>query len=242
MSEGRKFWLITVAALLALATTLSLGRWQLSRAADKAALQASIDARGRQPALDGRTLGGQEALAAGLLHRRIVLRGRWLAGHTVFLDNRQMQGQPGFYVLTPLQIEGSSTVVLVQRGWVARNFVERTQLPRIETPQGAVEIGGRIVPAPSRLYQFDDAATGPIRQNLDLAQFAGETGLPLLTHLSIQQTDPAAGGLRRDWPEIGLGIDKHYGYAFQWFGLSALIAILYVWFQVVKRYIARRPR
>jgi len=39
---------------------------------------------------------------------------------------------------------------------------------------------------------------------------------------------------------VGTGVDKHYGYAFQWFGLCGLMALLYVWFQIVRRFI--RPR
>ena len=62
-------------------------------------------------------------------------------------------------------------------------------------------------------------------------------GLPLLA-LSIQQQGAPSEGLLRDWPQPASGIDKHYGYAFQWFGLSALITILYVWFQLVRRFIA----
>jgi surfeit locus 1 family protein len=56
-----------------------------------------------------------------------------------------------------------------------------------------------------------------------------------------QQADGAADGLARDWPPIATGVEKHYGYAFQWFGLSALIAALYVWFQIVRRF-KRRAR
>ena len=41
---------------------------------------------------------------------------------------------------------------------------------------------------------------------------------------------------------IGAGVDKHYGYAFQWFGLSSLIALLYVWFQLVRRLLRPRPK
>jgi surfeit locus 1 family protein len=47
-----------------------------------------------------------------------------------------------------------------------------------------------------------------------------------------------ADGLRRDWPVVDAGLGKHYGYAFQWFGLSALFAGLYVWFQLLR---PRRP-
>jgi hypothetical protein len=53
----------------------------------------------------------------------------------------------------------------------------------------------------------------------------------------VQQTGPASEGLLRDWPEASSGVDKNYGYAFQWFRtVASLIAILYVWFQVVLAY------
>jgi surfeit locus 1 family protein len=58
--------------------------------------------------------------------------------------------------------------------------------------------------------------------------------------VSVLQTDPPAEGLSRDWPSVNLGVDKHYGYAFQWFALGGLIALLYGWFQIVKRFILPR--
>ena len=163
----------------------------------------------------------------------------------MYLDNRQMHGRPGFFVVTPLQLAGQSgAAVLVQRGWAPRNFQDRTQLPQVQTPQDvAVRVQGRVAPAPSRLYEFQgaDSAQGSsrIRQNLDLAAFRTETGLAL-AHLTVLQTGEAGEGLQRDWPVVGAGVDKHYGYAFQWFGLCGLIALLYVWFQIVRRFI--RPR
>jgi len=238
MDERTRFWLITLLALLAVAVTASLGRWQLSRAATKEALQASMEARLAEPVLDGATLRGEVA-ADALLHRRMVARGQWLADRTVFLDNRQMNGRVGFFVVTPLRLEGSDVAVLVQRGWVPRNFEDRSRVPGVETPSGPVTVVGRIVPPPGKLYELGAAEVGPIRQNLDLAQFRSETGLPLAA-VSIQQTDAAADGLARDWPPGNTGVDKHYGYAFQWFGLCALIAVLYVWFQIVRRFFQRK--
>lgn len=72
-----------------------------------------------------------------------------------------------------------------------------------------------------------------IRQNVDLQDFQAETGLPLLG-ISVVQTGPASDGLLREWPQPASGVDKHYGYAFQWFGLALVIAFLYVWFQIVR--------
>ncbi len=233
-----RFWLVTLAALLALGVTAVLGRWQLGRAAEKEALQAAIEARGDLPLLDAVSLAAVTDPQA-LLHRRIEAVGHWVGERTVFLDNRQMNGRPGFFVLTPLRLQGSAAVVLVQRGWVPRNFEDRARVPQIDTPAGPVRVQGHIVPAPSKLYDLGEPGTGMIRQNLDLSQFRAETGLALVT-VSIQQTGVSDEGLARDWLQISTGVDKHYGYAFQWFGLCALIALLYVWFQIVRRYKQRQ--
>jgi surfeit locus 1 family protein len=242
-----RFWLVTVAAVAGIAITASLGRWQLSRASQKEALQAAIDTQRKAPALSARDLEPRADLVP-LLHRPVVLRGTWIAQHTVFLDNRQMYGRPGFYVLTPLLLEGADRAVVVQRGWVPRNFVDRTQLPEIATPQGLVEITGRIANAPPHLLELggsdakgtEGKGASRIRQNLDLAAFRSETGLALADG-SVLQTGAGSEGLLRDWPEVGTGVEKHYGYAFQWFGLCALIAFLYVWFQFIAPRRRQRP-
>ena len=234
--------LVWAVALAAMALTASLGRWQLSRAAEKEALQAAIAERQRLPALDGASLAQalSEDQARELLHRAITLRGQWLADRTVFLDNRPMARQTGFYVLTPLRLTGSDRVVLVQRGWAPRHQVDRSLLPPVQTPTGEVQVSGRIAAHPPRVYQLGQEQGGAIRQNLDLDAWRAETGLPLAPVLVVQ-TGAASDGLQRDWPEAASGVEKHYGYAFQWFGLCTLIGLLLLWFQVVRPlYRARR--
>ncbi|MDQ0014148.1 cytochrome oxidase assembly protein ShyY1 [Variovorax boronicumulans] len=258
-----RFWLLTIVTILTLAATVSLGRWQLSRAAQKEALQASIDAEKQKPALDQAEFLALPQ-ASDALHRPVRLRGLWLTPQTVYLDNRQMHGVPGFYVLTPFALEGTEQTVMIQRGWVQRNFVDRTKLGAVETPTGIVEVTGLIEPPPSHLLELGasstaaaplpaSAASAPaqapaaegssaIRQNLDLEAFRAETKLPLRTDVSLQQTGPASEGLQRDWPAPALGLERHYGYAFQWFGLSALVVILYVWFQFITPFRRSRRR
>ncbi|MED5617918.1 SURF1 family protein [Ideonella sp. BN130291] len=236
LSDKHRRWVVTLAALAGMALTARLGVWQLDRAAQKQALQRAIESRGRLPALENTTLARDAQAAAGQHYRPVRLRGQWLAQHTVFLDNRQIGGgRPGFFVLTPLVL-APGDAVLVQRGWVPRDAADRTHLPAITTPQGVVEIAGRVAPPPSRLFEFAGAASGPIRQNLDLAAFTTEIDLALRP-LSVQQLNAgadAADGLARDWPLPAVDLSKHHGYAFQWFALCALIAGLYVWFQILR--------
>jgi len=229
-SRGR-FLLVSSATLIGVCLTLALGRWQLQRASYKEDLAAQMRAQAALPPLPQETILVLEPAALpSKAQRRTVLRGVWLPQHTVALDNRQMLDKQGFFIITPLQLDAAGTVVLVQRGWLPRNFLERDALLPFETPKGTVEVVGTITLAPARLYQFDGAEKGKIRQNLDIAGYRAETGLPLRDFMVIQR-GPAAEGLLREWPAPNLGVERHYGYAFQWFSLAALIASLYVWFQ-----------
>jgi surfeit locus 1 family protein len=225
--------MVLAAALVAAAVTARLGFWQWDRAAQKEAIQAAIDARATQPAAGAAELAATtHDGGASLLHRQVLVRGRWLDGATIFLENRVMNGRPGFVVVTPLQFDGGA--VLVQRGWVARDPDDRKRLPLLSTAPGEVEVVGRVAPPPSRLLEFSGAASGPIRQNLDIGDFARETGLALLPVSVLEQgptgSDPA---LARDWLHPAADAHKNYGYAAQWWAMSLAIVGLYVWYQVV---------
>jgi surfeit locus 1 family protein len=227
---------VLVATVLGVAITASLGTWQLRRAAQKVTIQSTLASRSGMPALGTADLATARTEAQTQHYRPVRLRGRWVAARTVFLDNRQMDARVGFYVVTPLQLDGRGDAVLVQRGWAPRDLRDRTLLPAIATPPGDVVVFGHIAPPPSRLYEFASSVTGLIRQNLDVEAFAAETGLTLVP-LSVQQDSaPAApdDGLLRHWARPAVDVQKHYGYAFQWFAMAALMAGLYVWFQLVR--------
>jgi surfeit locus 1 family protein len=234
LNAPQRRWLVALAALAAVALTGRLGLWQLDRAAQKTALQAAIDGRAQLPALTAEQLASSDEDATAQHHRRIRLQGRWQAEHTVYLDNRQMAGRPGFFVVTPLLL-ADGRAVLVQRGWMPRDAMDRSRLAEVPTPATAVDVHGRIAPAPARLYEFEGGEQGRIRQNIDIDALARQTGLQLLPLSVLQEDAPqqAADGLRRQWPVPSTGIHTHHGYAFQWFALCALIAGLYVWFQLI---------
>lgn len=232
---------MAVATLVVMAVTGRLGLWQLDRAAQKIAWRDAQLAQAQAPVLAPSELARTEAQAQAQQHRRVRVQGRWLPAHTVFLDNRQMDGRPGFFVVTPLQL-APGDVVLVQRGWVPRDAQERTRLPEVASPAGLVTLTGHVDGWPSRLAQLGGEVPGPIRQNLEPAAFARELGQPLRP-LSIRQDEAAPEGdaeLRRQWPAVADRVATHYGYAVQWFSLCALAGGLYVWFQLIRPRRARR--
>lgn len=232
MNASARSVLIALATLLGMALTTALGFWQLDRAAQKLALQAHMAAQSSQRWVDTSALLAHPEPTA-LLHQYARLRGQWLAERTLYLDNRPMQGKVGFFVVTPLQLEGTAQTVLVLRGWVQRNFEQRAQLPAIQTPTGTVTLEGRIALPPGKLFELGTPAHTAIRQNLDLQQFHDETGLAVLP-VVLMQSGPASEGLLREWPEPNVGVDKHYGYAVQWFAMAAALALLYLWYQILK--------
>ncbi|MBK1712220.1 SURF1 family cytochrome oxidase biogenesis protein [Rubrivivax gelatinosus] len=229
-------WLLLAATFLVVALCTRLGVWQLDRAAAKEALHAALASRGALPPLPAGQLATTDQAATAQHYRATVLAGRWLGGHTVYLDNRQVDGRPGFFVFTPLLLADGSAVA-VQRGWLPRDFVERTRVQAPPLAAGEVQIAGRVAPPPSRLFAFGaDPAGSRIRQNLDLAAWSAEIGRPLRP-LSLLQQDGAqtpADGLRRTLPQIETDVSRHHGYAAQWFAFAALAALLYVWFRVVR--------
>jgi surfeit locus 1 family protein len=246
---GRR--LVALVAGLALAlVTARLGWWQLDRAGQKLDLQARLQARAALPPLQPAELPRDAAAAAAQYDRAAVLQGHWLPQRTVYLENRQMDGRPGFYVVTPLQLAGGD-VVLVQRGWMPRDFLDRSRLQPLPAQPGPVQVAGRLAPPPSRLLALGSAASGPIRQNLDLQSFGAEIGLVVRpwSLLQTQATVAAAGtaaqplpddGLQRRWPAVASDVGKHHGYAAQWFGLSGLLLALTLWFQVLAPWRAAR--
>jgi surfeit locus 1 family protein len=223
--------LALVAAMAAIALTLALGNWQLRRADEKLALQARWD-RAEQVAPLA-LAGADTAAVEGRLPLRVVLRGRFLFEHEIWLDNRQMDGHAGMMHVVPLRLDGGD-VVLVNRGFAPRDPRDRARLPDVARPAGEVTVEGLAVAQTSRVLQLgENAPAGERRpaiwQNLDFDAYERASGLAVPRWI-VQQTGGGAEGLMRAWPRLSAGVDKHRGYALQWYSLAALVAALTVFF------------
>jgi cytochrome oxidase assembly protein ShyY1 len=219
-------WIPFVAALAVAAAGIALGQWQTRRAHQKEAIEAAIRERAAMPAMNL----GTEAPAHDAEFRRAAVQGQFVGEWPVYLDNRPYSGAAGFYVLMPFRIAGSDRYVLVARGWVRRDPVERTRLPVIPVPQGTVELQGVLRHDTGHVMELGSAGAlkpGAIVQNADAASVAQATGLKFLP-LMLEQTSDTQDGLVRDWPQPSAGIEKHRGYAFQWYGLAATALLFFV--------------
>ena len=222
----REIVTLILALALILATAL-LGRWQLDRAEYKKALTARIAERMQAPPL---IQAGDALDFKSNEWRHVIAYGEYSADWTVYLQNRQHNDQPGFWVLTPLHIAGSQTYIMVMRGWVPRNFDAIDLLPKVKTPRKITQVDGRIAPAPSQWFSFaPDPPGAVIRQNIELAQFAKYHNIKMLPYV-IQEMGREKDGLVRSWPQPDVGMDTNYGYAFQWYSMTALGLGLTIYF------------
>jgi len=176
-------------------------------------------------------LARDEAAAREQWERRIVLQGRWVPEHTVFLANRTMDGQAGFFVVTPLRLPAGDAVA-VQRGWVPLERGDRWHAPVVPpAPEGEVLVAGHVAAWPSHWFELGQQPAGAIRQNLDRAALAAEVGSALRPLTVFEDATPAnAGdGLARRWTPPAVNVAVNYGYAAQWFAMSIGFLVLYAW-------------
>jgi surfeit locus 1 family protein len=225
-----RFW-PTIVALIGIAITASLGNWQLDRAAEKRALKARSDAFASQPPIH---VSAAEIPAADIAQRRVEARGVFEPRYAVYIDNRLHRGAPGYHVIMPLELAGGERRVLVNRGWIARPL-DRRDVPNVRTPAGEVTIEGTAVLPSARVLELSDEITEDrIWQNLTLERYAQAMPVAIQPFV-IRQENALDDGLTREWAPPDFGIDKHYGYAFQWFGLAATIAVFYAVTQFKRR-------
>lgn len=218
-----------LATLILVLLGIVLGNWQTRRAAEKTVLQTKLEQGMAAPPL---TLDGSAGYPAAMEFRRVIVTGEFVPNWPVFLDNRPQDGRSGFVLLMPFKIAGSEKFVLVARGWLPRNTAEHDKLPPYTTPAGQVTIEGRAVRQLARVMQLGTPAPltpNAIVQNTEPSEVARASGLDLLP-VVVEQTGPGTpgDGLTRNWPMPSLDIDRHKGYAVQWYALAAMAFLFFV--------------
>ena len=233
----RKLIVAFVAAAIGIATAISLGIWQTRRGDAKLALQAQADAAERAPPIDIAPSRLSIESAGTALPRKVRVSGVFDPAGTIYLDNRMLDSAAGFYVITPLVISEGLPAVLIDRGWKAHDMRERARVAAAMPPSGRVSIEGLAVARPSALLELDskpEHRVPGIWQNLDYLAYEQATGRSVARFVVQQageaQSDNAADGLRREWPRPASGVEKHRGYALQWYSLAVLIAALAAFF------------
>lgn len=216
-----------LAAIIVALIALSLGNWQSRRAEEKQRLASEQTLQAALPPLDMQLLNEGKAPA---YFRSVQITGSFIAQWPIYLDNRPYQGKAGFYLLMPFKLKDSEKILLVMRGWLPRDAQNRVQLPTIPTPEGVLQLEGKVRESVGHVMQLGSEPalqSGVIRQNFEVAELNKASGLKLENFI-IEQTSDAKDGLIRDWPQPSLGMEKHRGYAFQWYGLAVTALLFFI--------------
>lgn len=229
----------SLAGLVLIVLFARLGVWQLQRADEMRSLQAAIAAQEQLVPIDlNRTAAVQDDLRT-LLWRPATARGTWDARRQVLLDNQTSDGRVGYFVFTPLRLDACACALLVNRGWIDAP-PDRSMVPEIGVPSGALKLGGILAPVPSSgIGVRPDVehlhASGLLRvQQLDLAAIPLEPGVRLLP-LILRLAPDASDGYQRKWHQPDMRADRHVAYAVQWFIFALLTAGLYVGLNLKRR-------
>ena len=216
----------TVALALGLPILLGLGAWQVSRGQDKARLLQAAGAGQELAPIEF----AQAAAQASADYRRVVVKGRFVTDRQGLLDNQVRDGQVGYDVLTPLQVQGVPGVLLVDRGWLPRGG-RRSDITPWQTPAGEVTLIGYLrepidVPLVTGTVSESFGALWVVAQisPAHLQQHLGVQIQPRLLRLAPE----SAHGFRRDWPLTSMPPARHYAYAAQWFGLAVALLCMYL--------------
>lgn len=218
--------LLTVALLTAF---VILGVWQLERAQEKTEIRERYEHLVDQPEV---MVEATPLDAKSMIFRNAIASGRFVPEFQILLDNKVYQGRAGYHVLTPLLLIGSSTLLLVDRGWKPWG-PDRQHIPQIDAPTQQVTVRGRLVELSQFAISFEKTQMTKFQQlwqNLEIQHYAELTGYtvqPLV--LQLAPDDVQGDGFVREWPRYeDSWIQRHRAYALQWFSMAFVLLILFI--------------
>ena len=218
----------TLLTLVLLPILISLGFWQLDRAAQKGQLLTLYQQQQARPALNLNTSLGHSELYS---YQRVEVTGRFDKEHQFLLDNRVYQGRAGYQVITPLIMAGSNQVVLVNRGWLPQ-MTSRSTLPVIPTPVSELTLEGQLKLDMHESFNlgesgFESDAWPRVIQWLEMDKLEKSLGYKVQEFVILQSPDSPAGFVR-DWYIKKIVPEKSISYAVQWFALALAMVIIYL--------------
>ncbi|MBT8090086.1 MAG: SURF1 family protein [Gammaproteobacteria bacterium] len=224
-------WLPLVVGTLLVAQFAGLGVWQISRGMDKRADRAAFhDESGFAAWQDGMEIRPYQRLRAS---------GRYDTARQILLENIIVNGRYGYYVLTPLIGQEDEPVLLVNRGWIEKGSSD-VEVGVLDVPVTRIAVRGRAGSLPRAGYKMgaaiDPASNWPKRAVFPTTEeVSAALGVAVQPFVLLMDHEEEHGFLRQ-WVPTEFGPGKHFGYAFQWFAMAAVLSGLLVWNYRKKRF------
>jgi len=235
---GPRFpFLITFAASVAFLILIALGTWQLERLQWKEALVARVASRTAEAPVPLPDLADWENIDLDAWeYRPVEARGRFRHDlearvYTLLSNAKGPLSGPGYWIVTPLEIAGSSASVLVNRG-----FVPTTNTGEMARPDGDVVVRGLLRgPQDRNLFTPDDEPAKRLFYARDAAAIAGGLEVTSAAPFTIDARDTPPGGLPQAGETQLSFPNRHLEYALTWYGLAGSLVAVFIAFLVSRR-------
>ena len=210
----------------------SLGFWQLDRANEKRAIEASI-----QKANTGIVeLITDENRLLEKEYYQVRLKGQYQSNKQFIYDNQIVDQVSGYYVLTPFKLEGQPSTIIINRGFIPWNG-DREKLADVSIKKTKSEIKVQIS-KPIKRIELKSSEIGnnfPVLiQAVDLVKMSELAGIDFSSMVGLLDASMDDGFVRKWEPYTG-SIEKHIGYAVQWFLMAIVLGIIGIRIAVKQR-------
>lgn len=135
-----RYWAVHLLAVALLAAAVMLGVWQFDAWKAKRAASA-LDVTTAAAIPLSKALGPDDPFPATYVGQPVTVAGRWLPESTFLVSGRERGKVEGYWVVTPVAVDGTKSAIPVVRGWTASAGA------RPQAPSGTVTLKGWLQPA-----------------------------------------------------------------------------------------------
>jgi len=213
----------TALIIATLALLISLGFWQLDRADEKRVIEDQIASANSG---DVEIVASTEFLKEKEYYH-VRLQGSYVDDKQFIYDNQIVDQISGYYVLTPLVLKGDSKAVLINRGFIPWNG-RRDKLADIDIADKLTEVKVQISKPVKRMELEASELTGDfpvLIQALDLDEMSTIASLDFASVIGLLSPE-SDNGFVRQWEPYTGSIERHIGYAIQWFLMALVLAFI----------------
>ena len=204
--------------------TFAAAVWQHQRAGLKQRMQQQLEARLAAEPLTIEQLLAMPASEAAW--RRTALSGRYDQDGQFLLDNRVLDGRPGFHVIAPLQV-AEDLWLLVNRGFLAGG-ADRARMRPPAAAAGEVFVSGPLVaPAGEAIELAGPAIDGLIWRRVDIDLWQQQSNRRALGLMLLADSEKSENGQDSQLvpvakrPDLRAAVSR--GYSLQWLLLCAVV-------------------
>ena len=218
-----RFFIPASLIITTLVLLISLGFWQLDRADEKRAIEDQIDSANS----------GDVGLVTSVEflkdkeYYHVRLQGSYIGDKQFIYDNQIVDQISGYYVLTPFILKGASKAILINRGFIPWSG-RRDKLANVDIGEKLTEVKVQISIPVKRMELKVSETTGDfpvLIQALDLDEMSTIASLDFVSVVGLLNPE-SENGFVRQWEPYTGSIERHIGYAVQWFLMALVLAFI----------------